>query len=180
MDMNDVTYWYAFGLSPLRMYSAGMFASSGATAIIASRDTSRKGGRARVRGSWTVGVGTGLAWWGRWWWAAKEVGWDATWSMLCSWMKREWTDYIHRLFHSPFWDIRLCSGVSLGEQPYVVPITPCSPLKNNIPCSYSNPIKILCHGQIPNFMWGRSGRTHLNAGFYLPFADLNHYFYMLT
>ena len=55
------------------MYSAGTLASSGDTAMIASRDTSKKGGRARVRGSWIVGVGIGLAWW-LWWWAAKEVG----------------------------------------------------------------------------------------------------------
>ena len=33
------------------MYSAGTLASSGATAMIASWDTSRKGGRARARGS---------------------------------------------------------------------------------------------------------------------------------
>ena len=33
------------------MYSVGTLASSGATAMIASRDTSRKDGRARVRGS---------------------------------------------------------------------------------------------------------------------------------
>jgi hypothetical protein len=54
-----------------------------------------------------------LAWW---WGAAKDVGWDATWSM--STMKKRsdelWTDYIdlhmQRLFHGPFWDIRLCAG----------------------------------------------------------------------
>jgi hypothetical protein len=36
---------------PLRMYSGGTFVHSGAAAMIASRDTSAKGGRASVRGS---------------------------------------------------------------------------------------------------------------------------------
>lgn len=45
----------ALGLRPLRMYSTGTFESSGAAAIIESRDTSAKEGRARLRGSWTFG-----------------------------------------------------------------------------------------------------------------------------
>ena len=49
------THILAFGLSPLRMYSVGTLSSSGATAIIASREISTKGGRARLRGSLTAG-----------------------------------------------------------------------------------------------------------------------------
>lgn len=46
-----------------------------------------------------------------------------------------WTDYIElhmqRLFHSPFWDIRLCTGFPwIGC--YVVSITPCTP-RNSTP-----------------------------------------------
>lgn len=48
-------------MRPLRIYSTGTFSSSGAAALIASRETSAKGGRARVRGSWIVGE-----WGGAW------------------------------------------------------------------------------------------------------------------
>ena len=45
------TYDCALGLRPLRIYSAGTLASSGALLIIASLETSAKSGRERVRGS---------------------------------------------------------------------------------------------------------------------------------
>ena len=127
----DVTYWCAFGLSPLRMYSAGTFASSGATAMIASRDTSRKGGRARIRGSWTVGVGIDLAWW--WWWGANEVGWDATCNMTYDEEEESeelWTDYIEvayvEIVSQPILGHSFMCGVSLGLACYVVSITHCT------------------------------------------------------
>ena len=127
----DVTYWCAFGLSPLRMYSAGTFASSGATAMIASRDTSRKGGRARIRGSWTVGVGIGLVWW--WWWGANEVGWDATCNMTYDEEEESeelWTDYIEvayvEIVSQPILGHSFMCGVSLGLACYVVSITHCT------------------------------------------------------
>ena len=45
------------------MYSGGTLASSGAIAAMASRDTSAKGGRDRVRGSWTLGEDIDIDWW---------------------------------------------------------------------------------------------------------------------
>lgn len=54
---------FALGMRLHRMYSAGTLASSGATAVMASRETSAKGGRERVRGSCRAGEG-GM--WGAW------------------------------------------------------------------------------------------------------------------
>jgi hypothetical protein len=78
------------------MYSAGTFASSGpAAATIASRDTSAKGGRARLRGSCTVGS----ALMGMQWGCAcmlNDGGWEATWSMLLAtlWTMTELSDSV--------------------------------------------------------------------------------------
>jgi hypothetical protein len=49
-----------------RRHTAGTLASSGATAMIASCNTSRKGGRAGARPGEAEQVATGidLAWWG--------------------------------------------------------------------------------------------------------------------
>ena len=52
------------------MYSGGTLASSGATAMMASRDTSVNAGRDSVRGSWMpVGEVVDIdidGWWGPW------------------------------------------------------------------------------------------------------------------
>ena len=57
------TYLLASERRPLRMYSAGTSASSGAAAMIASRGTSEKRGRSSLRGSCTLGeAGRGGAW----------------------------------------------------------------------------------------------------------------------
>ena len=52
---NVDTYLLASVRRPLRIYSAGTSASSGAAAMIASRDTSEKRGRSSLRGSCTLG-----------------------------------------------------------------------------------------------------------------------------
>ena len=73
------------------MYSGGTLASSGATAIMASRDTSVNAGRDSVRGSWMpegevepIDIDID-GWWGPWPWLwpcmAKADEWEATWNM---------------------------------------------------------------------------------------------------
>lgn len=51
-DEMEACIWDAWARRPRRMYSMGTLASSGAAATTASWETSAKGGRARVRGSW--------------------------------------------------------------------------------------------------------------------------------
>jgi len=62
------------------MYSIGTLASSGAAARIASRETSVKEGRARLRGSWTLGELIG-DWW-PWMCMLNWGGWEATWNIF--------------------------------------------------------------------------------------------------
>ncbi len=83
--MTDNTHWGALARRPLRMYSGGTLASSGATAVIKSREASAKWGRLRVRGSCTLGADIGIAWWWPWPCMGKEWGCDATWNILISW-----------------------------------------------------------------------------------------------